>query len=90
MEEVPGPQLGVPLNQTPSMKNVLGLKGPDLGESPLGQGQGATNGVAWGDYSGSTIDGDNLTDLWTIQSITDTTGKGDTIIVKVPFKGQGK
>ena len=34
-------------------------------------------------------DGDNLLDLWTIQSITDTGGKGDTIIVKVPFeKGQ--
>jgi len=51
----------------------------------LGEGQGATDGVSWGDYSGSTVDGDNMTDLWTIQSITDTEGKGDTIIVKVPF-----
>ena len=52
----------------------------------LGEGRGATNGVAWGDYSGSVVDGDNFLDLWTIQSITDEKGKGDTIIVKVPFK----
>ncbi|MCK4565652.1 MAG: hypothetical protein KAU94_13365 [Verrucomicrobia bacterium] len=51
----------------------------------LGEGQGATDGVAWGDYSGSVIDGDNLLDLWTIQSITDPEGKGDTVIVKAPF-----
>ncbi len=52
----------------------------------LGEGKGATNGVAWGDYSGSAIDGDNLTDLWTIQSIANKEGKGETVIVKVPFK----
>ena len=52
----------------------------------FGEGEGATNGVSWGDYSGSVVDGDNFTDLWTIQSITDKSGKGDTIIVKVPFK----
>ena len=52
----------------------------------LGSGQAATNGVAWGDYSGSVVDGDNQLDLWTIQSITDKTGRGDTIIVKVPFE----
>ena len=52
----------------------------------LGEGRGATNGVAWGDYSGSAIDGDNLTDLWTIQSIANEEGKGETVIVKVPFK----
>ena len=51
----------------------------------LGEGKGATDGVAWGDYSGSTIDGDNLLDLWTIQSIADENGKGDTIIVLAPF-----
>jgi hypothetical protein len=51
----------------------------------LGEGQGATSGTSWGDYSGSVVDGDNFTDLWTIQSITDEDGKGDTIIVKVPF-----
>lgn len=51
----------------------------------LGEGKGATDGISWGDYSGSVIDGDNLTDLWTIQSITDEGGKGDTVIVKVPF-----
>jgi hypothetical protein len=52
----------------------------------LGEGKGATNGVAWGDYSGSAIDGDNLTDLWTIQSIANKEGKGETVIAKVPFK----
>lgn len=52
----------------------------------LGEGKGATDGVAWGDYSGSIIDGDNLTDLWTIQSIANSEGKGETVIVKVPFK----
>jgi hypothetical protein len=51
----------------------------------LGKGQAATDGVSWGDYSGSVIDGDNLRDLWTIQSITDAEGKGDTIIARVPF-----
>lgn len=51
----------------------------------LGEGQGATDGVSWGDYSGSVIDGDNLKDLWTIQSITGKDGKGDTVIARVPF-----
>jgi hypothetical protein len=50
----------------------------------LGEGKAATNGTSWGDYSGSVIDGDNLLDLWTVQSITDKTGRGDTIIVRVP------
>jgi hypothetical protein len=52
----------------------------------LGEGRGATDGVAWGDYSGSCFDGDNLTDLWTIQSIANEKGKGETIIAKVPFE----
>jgi hypothetical protein len=52
----------------------------------LGEGQGATTGVAWGDYSGTVVDSDNLTDLWTIQSITDLDGKGDTVIAKIPIK----
>ncbi len=51
----------------------------------LGEGEGATDGVSWGDYSGSTIDGDNLTDLWTIQSVTDKGGKGDAVIARIPF-----
>jgi hypothetical protein len=50
----------------------------------LGEGKGATDGVAWGDYSGSVVDGDNLADLWTIQSITDEKGKGDTVIARIP------
>lgn len=56
----------------------------------LGQGRAATNGVSWGDYSGSVIDGDNLLDLWTVQSITDKTGRGDTVIVRVPFAKTAK
>lgn len=52
----------------------------------LGEGSGATNGVSWGDYSGSVIDGDNLRDLWTIQSRANDEGKGETVIVKVPFE----
>jgi hypothetical protein len=51
-----------------------------------GEGKGATDGESWGDYSGSIVDGDNLLDLWTIQSITNSKGKGETVIVKVPFK----
>ena len=51
----------------------------------LGEGQGATHGVAWGDYSGSCIDGDNLTDLWTVQSTTNKEGKGPCVIAKMPF-----
>lgn len=48
----------------------------------------ATDGVAWGDYSGTIIDGDNQTDIWTIQSRANEEGKGETVIVKVPFKKQ--
>ena len=51
----------------------------------LGEGKGATDGVSWGDYIGSIIDGDNLNDLWTIQSITNEKGKGETVIAKLPF-----
>ena len=52
-----------------------------------GEGKGFTDGQSWGDYSGSSIiDGDNLLDLWTIQSIANSKGKGETVIIKVPFK----
>lgn len=51
----------------------------------IGEGKAATEGGAWGDYSGTVIDGGNLRDIWTIQSIADETGRGDTVIVKVPF-----
>jgi hypothetical protein len=50
----------------------------------IGEGKAATEGGAWGDYSGSVVDGDNQLDLWTIQSIADDTGRGDTVIAKVP------
>ena len=52
----------------------------------VGEGKGATDGESWGDYSGSSIDGDNLLDLWTIQSMTNVKGKSESIIIKVPFK----
>ena len=55
----------------------------------LGEGQGATDGASWGDYSGSVCDGDDGLDLWTIQSVTDEGGKGDTVIVRVPFEKAG-
>ncbi len=52
----------------------------------VGEGVGATDGVAWGDYSGSIIDGDNLLDLWTVQSRANIKGRAESVIVKVPFK----
>lgn len=54
----------------------------------LGEGQAATDGVSWGDYSGTVIDGDNLMDLWTIQSIAGADGRGDTVICRVPFEAE--
>lgn len=48
----------------------------------LGEGKGATEGTAWGDYSGSIIDGDNHIDLWTIQSIANEKGRGETVIAR--------
>ena len=50
----------------------------------LGEGASATEGGAWGDYSGSVVDGDNQLDMWTIQSIADDTGRGDTVICRLP------
>ena len=52
----------------------------------VGEGVGATDGVAWGDYSGSIIDGDNLLDLWTIQSRANIRGRAESVIIKVPFR----
>ena len=49
----------------------------------IGEGKAATEGGAWGDYSGSVIDGDNLVDLWTVQSIADKDGRGDTVIARL-------
>jgi len=51
----------------------------------FGEGKAATDGVAWGDYSGTVVDADNQIDIWTIQSVTDEEGKGDTVIAKIPF-----
>ena len=49
----------------------------------LGEGVAATEGGAWGDYSGSVVDGDNLVDLWTIQSIANKKGRGSTVIARL-------
>ncbi len=49
----------------------------------LGEGLAATEGGAWGDYSGSVVDGDNLTDLWTVQSVANAQGKGSCVIARV-------
>ncbi len=51
----------------------------------FGTGLAATKGGPWGDYSGSVIDGDNLSDLWTIQSIATIRGTGGTSILRVHF-----
>lgn len=52
----------------------------------LGEGRAATKGGPWGDYSGSAVDGGNMLDLWTVQSIADETGRGDTVIAKLPIE----
>lgn len=49
----------------------------------LGEGRGAADGVAWGDYSGSMVDGDNGLDMWTIQSIANEKGRGETVIARL-------
>jgi hypothetical protein len=56
----------------------------------LGEGQAATKGGPWGDYSGSVLDGDNLRDLWTIQSIANKDGRGDTVIARFTFGKEEK
>ena len=56
----------------------------------IGEGKGATNGVSWGDYSGTCVDGDNFKDIWTIQSITNENGRGETVIAKIPFEKRKK
>ena len=47
------------------------------------EGLAATEGGAWGDYSGSIVDGDNLRDMWTVQSVANLSGKGSTVITRV-------
>jgi len=48
----------------------------------IGEGKGATDGASWGDYSGSVVDPDNMTDMWTIQSCANESGKGETVIAR--------
>lgn len=69
-----------------AFRNARDKKGTLRSIISLGEGKGATDGTSWGDYSGSIIDGGNLTDLWTIQSITNDKGRGETVIAKVPFQ----
>jgi hypothetical protein len=51
----------------------------------LGEGTGATNGIAWGDYSCTVLDPANMLDMWTIQSVANAEGRGETVIAKVPL-----
>ncbi len=51
----------------------------------FGTGLAATKGGPWGDYSGSVVDGDNLSDLWTIQSVATAQGTGGTAIARIRF-----
>ncbi len=50
---------------------------------PIAEGLAATEGGSWGDYSGSVVDGDNLVDLWTVQSVANSAGRGSTVIAKI-------
>ncbi|MDX2066177.1 MAG: hypothetical protein SFX74_10580 [Fimbriimonadaceae bacterium] len=63
----------------------IGRRGTDLlgGIRSLGEGEAATKGGPWGDYSGSCVDGDNRLDLWTIQSRANADGRGATVIARV-------
>jgi hypothetical protein len=54
------------------------------------EGKGATIGASWGDYSGSIIDGDNLADLWTVQSVANEKGRGETVILRKSFNRKPK
>jgi hypothetical protein len=54
------------------------------------EGKGATNGASWGDYSGSIIDGDNLRDLWTVQSVANKDGRGETVILRKSIRRKHK
>lgn len=49
----------------------------------LGEGEGATAGGPWGDYSGSVGDGDNMVDFWTIQSVATAKGGGGSVIARI-------
>ena len=61
-------------------------KGTTRPVQSLGEGEGATDGVAWGDYSSTVMDGDNRTDLWTIQSRANPKGRGECVIAKITVK----
>jgi hypothetical protein len=49
-------------------------------------GDGSEKNVPWGDYSGSILDGDNLTDLWTVQNIMKSKKAVGNRIVKLKMK----
>ncbi|QEG24998.1 hypothetical protein [Mariniblastus fucicola] len=55
----------------------------------IGEGLAATAGGPWGDYSGCAVDGGNGLDLWTVQSVADAEGKGDTVIARAPMNATG-
>ncbi len=62
------------------------LKGTTRPLIKLAEGEAATKGGPWGDYSCTTMDGDNLLDLWTIQSVANAKGKSNTVIARAPIK----
>ncbi len=49
----------------------------------FGEGVAATEGGAWGDYSCTVIDGDNLRDIWTVQSVANAKGRGNCAIARI-------
>lgn len=61
-------------------------KGATRQVQSLGEGAGATDGVAWGDYSCTVADGDDPSTLWTIQSRANEKGRGETVIARIDGK----
>lgn len=56
--------------------------------SRIAEGVTFHEGGAWGDYSDSCVDGDNMLDMWTAQTIVNETGKGSTVIARLRLSGQ--
>jgi hypothetical protein len=69
-----------------AMRKANDPKGTTRPVQSLGEGEGATDGVAWGDYSCTVMDGDNRTDLWTIQSRANPKGRGECVIARITPK----
>ena len=79
-----------PISPRCALRRASDKPGTLRGELSLGQGDAPTDGLSWGDYSSTTVDHDNGIDLWTIQSVTNRAGKGETRIACVTGDHSGK